>query len=167
MGRVSLCASGCRRLQGSESFDSSTLDDDGDGAGVIWCDFGRALSDAGGGVAGQEDCDGGADLRDAEIGVCKGGKGEGVEETQSACEGEIEAHGEIAKIAESSQNIGIAEIAHRKEKRKGEDAVKGVKKQHLPSKVCVTCGRPFVWRKKWERDWESVKYCSDRCRKGG
>ncbi|MFN4940587.1 MAG: DUF2256 domain-containing protein, partial [Bacteroidota bacterium] len=24
---------------------------------------------------------------------------------------------------------------------------------------------PFVWRKKWERDWESVKYCSDRCRK--
>ncbi|MFN4784761.1 MAG: DUF2256 domain-containing protein [Bacteroidota bacterium] len=29
----------------------------------------------------------------------------------------------------------------------------------------MTCGRPFVWRKKWERDWESVKYCSDRCRK--
>jgi hypothetical protein len=43
--------------------------------------------------------------------------------------------------------------------------MKGVKKQHLPSKVCLTCGRPFVWRKKWERDWESVKYCSDRCKK--
>ena len=159
---------GAGDCRAAESFDSSTLDDDGDGAGVIWCDFGGGLSDAGGGVAGQEDCYGDADLRDAEIGVCKGGKGEGVEETQSACEGEIEAHGEIAKstkIAESSQNIGIAEIAHRKEKRKGEDAVKGVKKQHLPSKVCVTCGRPFVWRKKWERDWESVKYCSDRCRK--
>ncbi|GHF34292.1 hypothetical protein HNQ07_000153 [Deinococcus metalli] len=32
------------------------------------------------------------------------------------------------------------------------------------SKVCVVCGRPFTWRKKWERDWEHVKYCSDRCR---
>lgn len=33
-----------------------------------------------------------------------------------------------------------------------------------PSKICVTCGRPFDWRKKWERDWEHVKYCSDACR---
>ncbi|MDG1055230.1 MAG: DUF2256 domain-containing protein, partial [Crocinitomicaceae bacterium] len=23
------------------------------------------------------------------------------------------------------------------------------KKQHLPEKVCATCGRPFTWRKKW------------------
>ncbi|MBL6659672.1 MAG: DUF2256 domain-containing protein [Cryomorphaceae bacterium] len=37
------------------------------------------------------------------------------------------------------------------------------KKQHLPEKVCATCGRPFTWRKKWERDWENVKYCSKRC----
>jgi hypothetical protein len=35
-----------------------------------------------------------------------------------------------------------------------------------PEKICVTCGRPFTWRKKWERDWEHVKYCSDACRKG-
>ena len=34
-----------------------------------------------------------------------------------------------------------------------------------PSKVCVACGRPFAWRKKWERDWEQVKYCSERCRR--
>ncbi|MFC3835420.1 MULTISPECIES: DUF2256 domain-containing protein [Deinococcus] len=33
-----------------------------------------------------------------------------------------------------------------------------------PSKVCPVCGLPFTWRKKWERDWEHVKYCSDRCR---
>nr|WP_288435145.1 DUF2256 domain-containing protein [uncultured Deinococcus sp.] len=26
------------------------------------------------------------------------------------------------------------------------------------------CGLPFSWRKKWERDWDNVKYCSDRCR---
>jgi hypothetical protein len=38
---------------------------------------------------------------------------------------------------------------------------------NLPTKVCTACGRPFVWRKKWERDWESVKYCSDACRSRG
>jgi hypothetical protein len=34
----------------------------------------------------------------------------------------------------------------------------------LPEKVCVSCGRPFAWRKKWERVWDQVKYCSDACR---
>ena len=38
------------------------------------------------------------------------------------------------------------------------------KKRDLPSKTCLACGRPFVWRKKWERVWDEVKYCSDRCR---
>ncbi|MFM8733732.1 MAG: DUF2256 domain-containing protein [Pirellulales bacterium] len=36
----------------------------------------------------------------------------------------------------------------------------------LPTKVCRRCGRPFSWRRKWERDWERVLYCSDRCRRG-
>ncbi len=40
----------------------------------------------------------------------------------------------------------------------------GRMKWDLPEKVCPACGRPFRWRKKWERDWESVMYCSDRCR---
>ncbi len=31
-------------------------------------------------------------------------------------------------------------------------------------KVCATCGRTITWRKKWERDWEDVRYCSDACR---
>ncbi|MHA3978499.1 DUF2256 domain-containing protein [Halovulum sp. GXIMD14794] len=35
----------------------------------------------------------------------------------------------------------------------------------LPVKTCAACGRPFTWRRKWARDWENVKYCSDRCRK--
>jgi hypothetical protein len=39
------------------------------------------------------------------------------------------------------------------------------KKADLPQKICSMCGRPFTWRKKWEKDWESVKYCSDKCRK--
>ncbi len=38
------------------------------------------------------------------------------------------------------------------------------KKSDLPSKVCATCGWPFVWRKKWAKDWDAVRYCSDRCR---
>ncbi|HAB35412.1 MAG TPA: DUF2256 domain-containing protein [Cryomorphaceae bacterium] len=42
-------------------------------------------------------------------------------------------------------------------------ASKSVKKAHLPTKDCNVCGRPFSWRKKWERDWENVKYCSERC----
>ena len=34
-----------------------------------------------------------------------------------------------------------------------------------PSKTCQSCGRTIEWRKAWERDWESVRYCSDGCRK--
>ncbi|MCC6412627.1 MAG: DUF2256 domain-containing protein [Saprospiraceae bacterium] len=42
---------------------------------------------------------------------------------------------------------------------------KNIKKSDLPQKTCVVCGRPFTWRKKWEKVWEEVKYCSDKCRK--
>ncbi|MEM9235104.1 MAG: DUF2256 domain-containing protein [Pseudomonadota bacterium] len=41
---------------------------------------------------------------------------------------------------------------------------KTVAKRHLPEKHCDHCGLPFAWRKKWERVWDEVKYCSDRCR---
>ena len=41
---------------------------------------------------------------------------------------------------------------------------KMMKKANLPSKQCAACGLPFAWRKKWARDWDEVKYCSDRCR---
>ena len=37
-------------------------------------------------------------------------------------------------------------------------------KAELPEKICGACQRPFAWRKKWERDWDNVKTCSDRCR---
>ena len=33
-----------------------------------------------------------------------------------------------------------------------------------PTKICVVCGRPFQWRKKWKTVWEEVTYCSERCR---
>jgi hypothetical protein len=32
------------------------------------------------------------------------------------------------------------------------------------SKICKSCGRTIEWRKKWEKDWDAVKYCSDACR---
>lgn len=41
------------------------------------------------------------------------------------------------------------------------------RKADLPEKPCAACGRPFAWRKKWKANWESVRYCSDRCRASG
>ncbi|WP_339863659.1 DUF2256 domain-containing protein [uncultured Algoriphagus sp.] len=40
-----------------------------------------------------------------------------------------------------------------------------MKKSDLPAKNCLVCKRPFAWRKKWEKNWEEVKYCSERCRR--
>jgi len=40
-------------------------------------------------------------------------------------------------------------------------------KSGLPKKTCAACARVFTWRKKWARDWESVRYCSDTCRAAG
>ncbi|WP_208995145.1 DUF2256 domain-containing protein [Roseibium hamelinense] len=39
------------------------------------------------------------------------------------------------------------------------------RKGDLPQKICASCGKPFSWRKKWARDWDNVRYCSERCRK--
>lgn len=32
-------------------------------------------------------------------------------------------------------------------------------------KTCASCGRSFSYRRKWERTWTTVKYCSDECRR--
>ena len=32
-------------------------------------------------------------------------------------------------------------------------------------KPCETCGRTITWRKKWARDWDAVRFCSDACRR--
>ena len=50
-------------------------------------------------------------------------------------------------------------MAVRNAEKKGSSAP-----QHA-SKSCAVCGREITWRKKWERDWEQVRYCSDACRK--
>jgi hypothetical protein len=38
------------------------------------------------------------------------------------------------------------------------------KKGDLPRKICVACGRPFAWRRKWRDVWDDVMVCSNRCR---
>lgn len=37
-------------------------------------------------------------------------------------------------------------------------------KQFLPSKLCAACGRTMTWRKSWSKNWDSVRFCSDKCR---
>jgi hypothetical protein len=37
-------------------------------------------------------------------------------------------------------------------------------KNGFAPKTCVACGLEFEWRKKWQRDWENVKYCSEKCK---
>ncbi|WP_092743445.1 DUF2256 domain-containing protein [Hymenobacter psychrophilus] len=38
-------------------------------------------------------------------------------------------------------------------------------KAHLPTKLCLTCGRPFAYRKKWRNCWDEVKYCGEKCQR--
>ncbi|MFZ9483613.1 MAG: DUF3253 domain-containing protein [Ilumatobacteraceae bacterium] len=33
------------------------------------------------------------------------------------------------------------------------------------SKTCASCGREMQWRAAWARNWDSVRYCSDACRR--
>lgn len=39
------------------------------------------------------------------------------------------------------------------------------KKLNLPSKICLNCQKIFSWRKKWQKDWNNVKYCSHKCQR--
>ncbi|MEO1483179.1 MAG: DUF2256 and DUF3253 domain-containing protein [Myxococcota bacterium] len=32
-------------------------------------------------------------------------------------------------------------------------------------KTCERCGRRIEWRKKWERNWDEIRYCSAACRR--
>ncbi|SFO50076.1 hypothetical protein SAMN05428971_4229 [Candidatus Pantoea varia] len=38
-------------------------------------------------------------------------------------------------------------------------------KKSLLVRYCKTCNKPMSWRKKWERCWDEVMYCSARCRR--
>lgn len=34
----------------------------------------------------------------------------------------------------------------------------------VETKVCASCGRRIEWRKKWESNWDEIRYCSGKCR---
>ena len=34
----------------------------------------------------------------------------------------------------------------------------------MKTKHCLSCGRPFSEQKRWEKNWDEVKYCSQKCR---
>ena len=36
-----------------------------------------------------------------------------------------------------------------------------------PDKTCAACGRTITWRRRWERDWDAVRWCSQACRRRG
>jgi hypothetical protein len=38
-------------------------------------------------------------------------------------------------------------------------------KHGVAGKTCEVCGRRIEWRKKWERSWDEVKFCSAACRR--
>jgi hypothetical protein len=38
-------------------------------------------------------------------------------------------------------------------------------KESKASKACLSCGRSFDFRRKWASNWDSVKFCSDECRR--
>ena len=37
-------------------------------------------------------------------------------------------------------------------------------KNGFEPRICVVCGLPFEWRKKWAKNWDSVLYCSAACK---
>lgn len=40
-------------------------------------------------------------------------------------------------------------------------------RMHDMTKVCKVCGRRFHWQKRWEKNWDSIKICSQKCRRQG
>jgi hypothetical protein len=44
-------------------------------------------------------------------------------------------------------------------------ATLGEASEDRADKSCAVCGRRIEWRKKWEANWASVRYCSDACRR--
>ena len=35
----------------------------------------------------------------------------------------------------------------------------------MTDKICERCGRKIEYRKKWARNWDSIKYCGEKCRR--
>lgn len=66
---------------------------------------------------------------------------------------------------EDAKNLTHDPLEKKTNQSKTKDSPIRYNKTNLPSKDCVVCKRPFAWRKKWERCWDEVRYCSERCRR--
>lgn len=53
---------------------------------------------------------------------------------------------------------------NKKNMKKTQMKIKKYTKSNLPEKQCYICNRPFSWRKKWEKNWDEIKYCSEACK---
>lgn len=43
--------------------------------------------------------------------------------------------------------------------------LRSVDMDDIKSKICATCGRVIEPRKKWAKNWDEIKYCSEKCRR--
>eukprot|EP00567_Pseudictyota_dubia_P001031 CAMPEP_0197463930 /NCGR_PEP_ID=MMETSP1175-20131217/63079_1 /TAXON_ID=1003142 /ORGANISM="Triceratium dubium, Strain CCMP147" /LENGTH=153 /DNA_ID=CAMNT_0042999799 /DNA_START=99 /DNA_END=560 /DNA_ORIENTATION=- len=72
-------------------------------------------------------------------------------------------HNPLRRIGDKSRrNVSPTRLFGRR-RGSGKAKKERVSKSDFPSKVCVVCGRPFTWRKKWERCWDEVTCCSKKC----
>ncbi|MFM7503948.1 MAG: DUF2256 domain-containing protein [Candidatus Limnocylindrus sp.] len=55
-------------------------------------------------------------------------------------------------------------MANKKSSRETHDASRHVPPSLRAEKICLSCGRPYSWRRRWAKVWSEVKYCSDACR---
>jgi len=61
----------------------------------------------------------------------------------------------------ASQSIEKLPMPDRKPKPQVHQVAEG---EAPPAKTCAACGRTMEWRKAWAKNWDAVKFCSDRCR---
>lgn len=38
-------------------------------------------------------------------------------------------------------------------------------REQFEDKTCSTCGRRIEWRKRWERNWDAIRHCGEKCRR--
>ena len=79
----------------------------------------------------------------------------------------------LATVASDASMQELLDQPQLSKEQKGELMLKVVsdklnkQQQNLPTKRCPVCQRDFTRRKKWERDWANVKYCSKECANRG
>lgn len=77
-------------------------------------------------------------------------------------------HDRASSLPRKSVGCRVLQGAGRAGVRRGRVSVGTVRSSPMPpedEKTCACCGRRITWRKKWARSWDTIRYCSDACRK--